>query len=71
MSTNAEDRIKEIEREIAQHKAQIETSKKSIDSYRDDPDMMADAGVREGGRINTAQEAINRLEEELRSLRGA
>jgi uncharacterized coiled-coil DUF342 family protein len=71
MSTNAEDRIKEIEREIAQHKAQIETSKKSIDSYRDDPDMMADAGVREGGLINMAQEAINRLEEELRSLRGA
>ena len=71
MSTNAnDDRIQEIEREMAQHKAQIETSKKSIESYRDDPDMMADAGAREGGRINMAQEAIKRLEDELRSLRG-
>jgi uncharacterized coiled-coil DUF342 family protein len=71
MSSNAkDDRIKEIEREIAQHRADIERSEKSIESYRDDPDMMADAGVREGGRINMAREAIERLEEELRSLRG-
>ncbi len=72
MSTdvNAE-RVKEIEREIAQHRAQIETSEKSLDSYRDDPDMMADAGVREAGRINMAREAIQRLEEELRSLKAS
>ena len=62
-------RIKEIEREIAQHRAQIETSQKSLDSYRNDPDMRADAGVREAGRINMAQEAIKELEKELRSLK--
>jgi len=61
-------RILEIEKEIAQHRAQIARSKDALASWRDDPDMLADAGGRENGRINNAQEAIARLEEELRSL---
>ena len=70
MSTNVnEERIKEIEQELAQHRVQMETSKKALDSIRDDPDMLADVGSREAGRINMAQEAITRLEDELRSLR--
>lgn len=71
MSTNAnDDRIKEIEQEIAQHRAQIELSTKALESMRDDPDMLADVGSRENGRINNAREAIERLEDELRSLQG-
>jgi uncharacterized coiled-coil DUF342 family protein len=76
MATNAEDgkskRIQEIEQEIAQHRAQIKRSQESIDKMRkEDPEMLADAGAREDGRINSAQEAIKRLEDELRSLQQA
>lgn len=64
-------RIREIEQEIAQHRAQIETSQQALDKMLGDDDMLADAGVREGGRIANAQEAIKRLEDELRSLQQA
>jgi uncharacterized coiled-coil DUF342 family protein len=72
MQSNTEEarrkRTQEINQEIAQHRAEIETSQKALDKMRDDPDMLADADVRERGRINNAQEAITRLEGELRSL---
>ena len=71
MSKVNEDRIKQIESEMAEQRAQIETSERAIESMRNDPDMMADSGAREGGRINIARKRINELEAELRSLQGS
>ena len=69
MSKNAnDDRIQEIEKELAVQREQIETSKRALEGL--DPDGLADIGSREGGRIKNAEEAIARLEAELRSLQG-
>lgn len=71
MSSNAkDDRIKEIERELAEKRGLLETLNKSIESMRDDPDMIADIGAHTGGRKRRTEEEIKQLEEELRSLQG-
>lgn len=69
MSTESnDDRIKEIELELAGKRERLEFHKNNLRSMQNDPDMI-DAATRENGRINTLLEEIAQLEEK-RALQG-
>ena len=67
-----EERIKQIEKELAENRELLKTLDESLEKLREsgDEDMIADIGPHTGARKQRTEEEIRRLEEELRSLRG-
>lgn len=69
MSTdvNAE-RIKQIERDLAEKREELQFHKNNLETMRGDEGMI-DAATRENGRINNLSAEIDELEADLRRLK--